>query len=82
MLDNTQPMVYNQSENVDYEAIVGDLASTHIVKMDEQRAINDTECTHEILVEDPEDRIGKATYHGCANPKCGRGFYLQNKNIT
>lgn len=45
--------------------------------MDEQRPINDTECTHETLIPDPEDTIGDAVYHGCANYKCGRGWYLK-----
>ena len=49
-----------------------------IVKMDEQAPINDVDCTHEVLVSDPNDTIGDATYHGCANPKCGRGWYLKS----
>jgi hypothetical protein len=53
-----------------------------VAKMDEIAPINDPECRHETLVPDPDDTIGDAIYHGCANPKCGRGFYLKNKNIT
>jgi hypothetical protein len=59
-----------------------DVNETVIVKMDEQRPANDIDCKHETIVADPDDRIGNAIYHGCSNPKCGRGFYLQNKNIT
>lgn len=47
-----------------------------VVKMDEQRPINDIECKHETLIPDPTDTIGEAVYHGCANYKCGLGFYL------
>lgn len=56
-----------------------------VVKMDEQRPVNDTECKHDTLIPDPTDSIGTAVYHGCANYKCGVGFYIQpakNKNIT
>jgi hypothetical protein len=54
-----------------------------VVKMDEQRPLNDTECKHETLIPDPDDTIGEAVYHGCSNYKCGVGFYIPlNKNIT
>jgi len=39
--------------------------------------INDIECQHETLVPDPTDTIGEAIYHGCSNPKCGRGWYIR-----
>lgn len=71
-LDNTLDLGYNDSndENV-------------VVKMDEQRPIHDIECKHETLVPDPEDTLGEAVYHGCANNKCGIGFYiLKHKNDT
>lgn len=69
-------MVYNTTNNNDeHEAV-------DIIKMDEHEPLNDVNCTHETLVANPNDTIGSAVYHGCANPKCGRGFYLQNKNIT
>lgn len=47
-----------------------------IVKMDEHAPINDTECKHETLIPNPQDTLGNAVYHGCANYKCGVGFYL------
>lgn len=65
------------SENVGYNTGNNDEDVT-IVKMDEQVPINDVECTHEVLVSDPKDTIGDATYHGCNNPKCGRGWYLKS----
>jgi hypothetical protein len=48
-----------------------------VVKMDEQRPLNDTSCRHEQLIADPEDKLGKAVMHMCANPKCGIGFYIK-----
>lgn len=58
--------------------------SNVVVKMDEQVPVNDTSCTHPELVPDPDDSIGDAVMHMCANPKCGVGFYLKptDKNIT
>lgn len=56
--------------------------SYEVIKMDEHAPINDIECRHETLIPDPADTMGKAIYHGCANKKCGVGFYIQNKNIT
>lgn len=53
------------------------LTQPQVVKMDEQRPVNDTGCKHETLIPDPDDRIGDAIYHGCANYKCGLGFYIQ-----
>lgn len=50
--------------------------NVEVVKMDEQKPINDTECRHETLIPDPTDTIGDAVYHGCANYKCGVGFYI------
>ena len=48
-----------------------------VVKMDEQRSVNDTDCRHEQLIADPNDRLGKAIMHMCGNHKCGVGFYIQ-----
>lgn len=48
-----------------------------VVKMDEQAPIHDTDCKHENLVADSLDTIGDSVYHGCANYKCGVGFYIQ-----
>lgn len=65
-VDNSNQVGYNvpNDENVE------------VVKMDEQRPINDTECRHETLVPDATDTIGEAIYHGCANRQCGVGFYI------
>lgn len=76
-LDKAHPIGYNDS-NAKYEGIVDDyLLRPQIVKMDEQEAINDPSCRHEILVPDPDDTIGEAIYHGCNNRKCGQGFYIR-----
>jgi hypothetical protein len=66
-VDNSNQVGYNVTNDENVE----------IVKMDEQRPINDTDCRHETLVPDPEDTIGDAVYHGCINRKCGVGFYIQ-----
>jgi len=50
-----------------------------VVKMDEQVPINDTKCDHSVLIPDPDDTIGTAIYHGCANRQCGLGWYFQPK---
>lgn len=74
-VDSSQEVVYNKGNALD----------DFVVKMDEQRPINNTECKHEVLIPDPTDTIGTAIYHGCATYKCGVGFYIQpakNKNIT
>ena len=74
MLDTNSEPSYNN----EIDAIHG----VEVVKMDEQRPVNDTECKHEEFVVDPTDTIGEAIYHGCTNPKCGLGFYIKNKNLT
>jgi antirestriction protein len=65
-VDNSNQVGYNvvNDENVE------------VVKMDEQRPVNDTECRHPNLIPDPTDTIGEAIYHGCANLECGVGFYI------
>ena len=68
-VDNTAPVGYNDSQQHDETMIV--------VKMEEQKPIHDTTCRHENLVADPDDTLGDAVYHGCANPKCGVGFYIK-----
>lgn len=79
MLDNSQQVGYNSTQlNDAYADVAGVDASTHIVKLDEQKPVNDTECKHETLIPDPEDTIGDAIYHGCANHKCGIGFYIKS----
>lgn len=83
MFDNQPNMSYNNSQNDVYDAVANHyLAQPQIVKMDEQRTINDPDCKHETLVPDPDDTIGDAVYHGCTNRQCGVGFYLRNKNLT
>ena len=64
------------SSQVGYNVNIND-ENVVIVKMDEQRSINDTDCRHETLVPNPEDTIGDAVYNGCSNRKCGVGFYIQ-----
>lgn len=74
-VDNSNDIGYNV-DNDDNEIVV-DLSA--------RPPLNDTECTHDVLVPDPEDTIGDAVYYGCQNPKCGRGWYIRqdaNKNIT
>lgn len=63
------------SDQVGYN--VSNDENVEVVKMDEQKPINDTECRHETLIPDPEDTIGDAVYHGCSNYKCGVGFYIK-----
>jgi hypothetical protein len=67
--DNPAPMGYNV-ENDTHEIVVS---------MADQAPVHDTSCVHETLVPDLEDTIGKSVYHGCANPKCNVGVYLQIK---
>lgn len=72
-VDNTSNLVYNDTQTDEgYE----------VIKMDEHAPINDTECRHETLIPNPDDTLGEAIYHGCANNKCGVGFYILPKNIT
>lgn len=66
-VDRSTAIGYNVDNNEEY---------VEVVKMDEQKPINDTECRHETLVPDPQDTIGESIYHGCANRKCGVGFYI------
>jgi hypothetical protein len=67
-----------ESNDIDeLAALAGISEHTQIVRMDEQKPINDTECKHETLIQNPDDKIGDAVYHGCSNYKCGIGFYIQ-----
>ena len=82
-----EPLLYNtQSDDVIYDAVAEHyLNQPYIVKMDEQKPLNDTKCKHETLVSHPTDTIGDAVFHGCANKKCGVGFYIhptENKKLT
>lgn len=65
-VDNSTGSLYNEI-NESYE----------VIKMDEHAPINDTECRHETLVPDPDDILGDSIYYGCANRKCGVGFYIK-----
>lgn len=67
-VDFSNGMGYNASNNDEHV----------VVKMDEQRPANDTSCKHSQLVADPDDTLGDAVMHMCANPKCGIGFYIKN----
>lgn len=68
-VDKSPVVGYNDSNLNDDTMIV--------VKMDEQKAINDIGCKHTDLLADPDDTIGDAVYHGCLNAKCGVGFYIK-----
>ena len=85
-VDNGQGLSYNVNQDAINEAVVEHyLNQPHVVKMDEQKPINDTDCRHETLVADPTDTIGEAIFHACANKKCGVGFYIhptENKKLT
>lgn len=85
-VDLSGGLSYNVNQDVINEAVVEHyLNQPHVVKMDEQKPINDTDCRHETLVADPTDTIGEAIFHACANNKCGVGFYIhptENKKLT
>lgn len=77
LVDNGHPIGYNVANDV-YDAVAEHyLNQPVIVKMDEQKPVNDTTCRHETLIPDYDDTIGEAIYHGCANKKCGQGFYIR-----
>ena len=68
-VDNSGEMMYN----------VGNDDNMMVVKLDEQVPLGDPDCKHVQLIADPSDRLGKAIYHGCSNPRCDVGFYLRKK---
>lgn len=77
-MENNNKSVDNSSQisdNVDNDVNV------HVVKMDEQAPINDSNHEHR-LVADPSDTIGEAVYHGCIIPRCGLGFYIREEAPT
>lgn len=77
-VDSQSSLGYNTSNDIDeLAAIAGVPEHTQVVRMDEQKPVNDTECKHNILIPDPDDTIGDAVYHGCSNYKCGVGFYIR-----
>lgn len=71
---DTQKTVDTQPK-IGYNSISDD--NMIVVKMDEQVPIHDTSCRHPKLIADPDDTLGDAIYHGCANQKCGVGFYIK-----
>lgn len=68
-VDNSSEMMYNVNND---ESMI-------VVKLDEQRPLGDAACKHVQLIAEPDDTLGEAIYHGCANPKCDVGFYLRKK---
>lgn len=66
-LDNSELISYDISNDDEYE----------VIKVGEHEPIHDVDCKHETLVANPEDTIGEAVYHGCANKHCGVGFYIK-----
>ncbi len=80
-----EQLSYNVDTNSNdvYDRVAEDILSRpQIFKMAEHEPVNDIDCRHETLIPDPDDTIGDAVFHGCANPQCGVGFYIKNKNIT
>lgn len=78
VFDKSAEMRYNINNNGIYDTVADNLLSQpQIIKLDEHEPVNDLECKHEVIISDPTDTIGNAVYHGCANPKCGRGYYLK-----
>lgn len=77
IVDNGNGLGYNTNNDV-YDAVAEHYLNQPIlVKMDEQNVLNDNSCQHEELIPNPKDTIGDAVYHGCANKKCGVGFYIR-----
>ena len=84
-VDNGHSLSYNGSNDVNDAVVEHYLNQPVLVKMDEQKPVNDTNCRHETLVADETDKIGDAVFHACANYKCGVGFYIhptENKKLT
>lgn len=71
----------DQNNPVDFSREIGynepNVIDEVVIKMDEQIPVNDTSCRHENLIPDKDDVLGGAVYHGCANLKCGVGFYIK-----
>lgn len=67
-VDNSSDIGYNEDNNDEHEVVI-DLSVAE--------PLNDQECTHTTLIAEPDDTIGDAVYHGCANPQCGRGWYIR-----
>lgn len=79
-VDFSPSMGYNYNQDELYDRIAENyLSAPQIIKMNEQRPLGDKRCKHKKLVADPDDSIGEAIYHGCANPKCSVGFYIRQK---
>ena len=69
IVDNLSELGYNDTQLNDVHEIVVDTANTP--------PINDVTCEHTELIPDFEDTIGDAVYYGCANQKCGLGWYVR-----
>lgn len=69
IVDNHRKVGYNDNQLYDKDEII-DLTGVP--------PLNDIECLHQTIVADLEDTIGDAIYHGCQNPKCGRGWYIRS----
>lgn len=77
-VDNSQETSYNINQDAIYDAVAGNYQiRVDVVKLDEQKPINDTSCQHKELVPDPEDTIGDSVMYMCTNPQCGVGFYVR-----
>lgn len=81
MFDNSPSMGYNDTHTNDINERLVDnyLSRPHIVKMDEQRPLNDPDCEHS-LVKDDDDAIEETQAWICQ--KCGVGMITKNKNTT
>jgi hypothetical protein len=77
VVDNAHGLSYNEPNDLYDRVAENILSQPQVVKMDEQKPLNDTNCKHETLVADPDDKIGDAIFHSCSNHKCGVGFYIQ-----
>lgn len=73
------------NKTLDTSGIIGydnnnDDINVEIVKMDEQRPINNPECEH-LLVRDESDRIGNTVSYMCIKPHCGFGQFFPDDEI-
>lgn len=78
-VDISPELGYNVGNDDDYASLAGIDQPSEVVDMAKQKPIHDTECGHETLVANPEDTLGDAVYHGCANPECIVGFYIRQR---
>lgn len=66
-VDNSEEIRYNSNQDDEYE----------VVRLDSKQPIHDVNCEHAELIPDPNDTLGDAVMHMCANPRCGVGFYVK-----